>query len=153
MADGMKRREFLRLTGTFLVTAKLAGCGGDDAGGDADAAVDGLPTGIILFPQGVASGDPTEASVVLWTRAVKSSGTGDVTLKLEVATDEAFTAVVAMQTVTAMASVDNTVRVIVTDLAADTIYYYRFSDGPDAITGRTRTAPAPTPTSPSASPG
>jgi alkaline phosphatase D len=145
MADGMKRREFLRLTGTFFAAASLGGipgCGGDDGGGT-DAGPDGPQTGLVLFPQGLASGDPRETSVVLWTRAVKAAGgTDNVDLTLEVASDPAFTTIVAMQSVTAMSSVDNTVRVIVTGLAADTIYYYRFKNGADVISGRTRTAPA-----------
>lgn len=142
MADRMKRRDFLRLTGTFFAAASLGGlpgCGGDDGdGGDPDAA-----TGVILFPQGLASGDPRESSVVLWTRAVRATGgTEAVDLTLEVASDAAFTTIVAMQSVSAMAAVDHTVRVIVTGLAADTIYYYRFKNGADSISGRTRTAPA-----------
>ncbi len=143
MAEGMKRRDFFRLTGTFFAAASLGGvpgCGGDDGdGGDPDAA----PTGLVLFPQGVASGDPRESSVVLWTRAVRAAGGAEaVDLTLEVASDAGFATIVAMQSVSAMAAVDHTVRVVVTGLAADTIYYYRFKNGGDAITGRTRTAPA-----------
>lgn len=144
MANGMKRRDFLRLSGTFFAAASLGGlpgCGGDDGDGGPDA----TPTGLFLFPQGVASGDPRETSVVLWTRAVAAGGgTGNVDLTLEVASDSDFATIVAMQSVTAMASVDHTVRVIVQGLAADTIYYYRFRSGADTISGRTRTAPAAT---------
>lgn len=142
----MKRRDFLRLTGTFLVAAKLGGCGGDDGGNpiiDAAPGIDAQPTGIVDFPQGVASGDPRSTSVVLWTRAVLTAGgSGDVALELEVASDAGFNTIVAMRDVTAVAAVDHTVRVLVTDLAPDTYYYYRFSSGGDVITGRTRTAPA-----------
>lgn len=145
MADGMKRREFLRLTGTFFAAASLGGlpgCGGDDG---TDPGPDAPQTGVYLFPQGLASGDPRETSVVLWTRAVRAAGgTENVDLTLEVASDADFTTIVAMQSVTAMATVDHTVRVIVTGLAADTIYYYRFRAGADSISGRTRTAPAAT---------
>jgi alkaline phosphatase D len=140
----MKRRDFLRLSGTFLVAAKLGGCGGDDTGGDGvDAGPDAPQVAAVDFPQGVASGDPSPASVVLWTRAVRRDGSGeDTEIKVDVATDMAFTNIVATRMVWAAAAVDHTVRVIVTDLAANTTYFYRFSSGQDEIIGRTRTAPA-----------
>lgn len=145
----MKRRDFLRLSGTFFVAASLpgaAGCGDDGGGTPTDAGVDSstdaLPTGLVRFPQGLASGDPRETSVVLWTRAVPASGTADVALRLDVATDDGFAAPVVTQTITATSSSDHTVRVVVTGLSADTTYYYRFTAGGDALTGRTRTAPA-----------
>lgn len=144
MSDGMKRREFLRLTGTFFAAATLSGvaCGGDDAP-TPDAGTDAPTTGVIDFPQGLASGDPRETSVVLWTRAVRTAGGSEpISLTVEVASDAAFTTIVVQQTVQALAAVDHTVRVVVTGLAADTIYYYRFVAGLDSISGRTRTAPA-----------
>lgn len=145
---GMKRRDFLRLSGTFFAAASLSGVAacGDDGGSSADAGIDASPdaqpTGTFVFPQGVASGDPREASVVLWTRAVPATGTADVPLRVEVATDESFATAVVMQTITATAASDHTVRVVVTGLSADTIYFYRFTAGSDVIVGRTRTAPA-----------
>jgi alkaline phosphatase D len=146
---GMKRRDFLRLSGTFFAAASLPGiaaCGDDGGGSSADAGTDAspdaLPTGSFLFPQGLASGDPRETSVVLWTRAVPASGTADVALRIEVATDDTFATAVVMQAITATAASDHTVRVVVTGLAADTIYFYRFTAGSDALVGRTRTAPA-----------
>src|SRR5687767_5283687 len=94
----MKRRDFLRLSGTFLVAAKLTGCGGDDDGATPDGGPDAPTTGVYRYPQGVASGDPRETSVVLWTRAERvAGGTADIELKVEVATDEAFANVVAMR--------------------------------------------------------
>lgn len=143
----MKRRDFLRLSGTFFAVASLGGIGcGDDGGStpspDAgDAAIDAVPTGLVLFPQGLGSGDPRETSVVLWTRAIPATGAAAVALRLEVATDTMFTAIVAMQDVQATSASDHTVRVIVSGLAADTTYYYRFVAGADVVDGRTRTAP------------
>ncbi len=140
----MNRRDFLRLSGTFFAAASLGGlaaCGGDDSPA-IDAGPDAPMAGAFSFPQGVASGDPRETSVVLWTRAIPMSGTADVPLKVEVATDAGFATVVVMQNITAPASSDHTVRVVVTGLAADTIYHYRFTAGVDTAVGRTRTAPA-----------
>lgn len=144
----MKRRDFLRLSGTFFAVASLgglAGCSDDskpatDAG--VDAPPDAPPVGQFRFPQGVASGDPRETSVVLWTRCVPAAGAADVPVRVEVASDAAFATIVVMQDVTATAAADHTVRVVVTGLAADTFYYYRFTAGSDTINGRTRTAPA-----------
>ena len=140
----MNRRDFLRLSGTFFAAASLGGVAAcsDDTKPATDAGIDAPPTGTFLFPQGLGSGDPRETSVVLWTRVVPASGAAAVDLRVEVATDAAFATVVVMQSITATAAADHTVRVVVTGLAADTIYFYRFTAGTDTLTGRTRTAPA-----------
>lgn len=145
----MKRRDFLRLAGFFTAAAQLGGvastltaCGDDGGGGDPD----GPPAPQFLFPQGIASGDPRETSVVLWTRCVPANGTtADVPVTVQVATDEAFTTLVVEEAVTATEASDHTVRILVTDLAPKTRYFYRFVAGtnPDrTVVGRTRTAPA-----------
>jgi alkaline phosphatase D len=139
----LKRRDFLKLTGTFFATASLAGvpgCGdneGDD-GGD-----DGEP-GDFAFPAGVASGDPRTDKVVLWTRCVATAAgaTGPIDVVVEVSASESFDTVVVSRQVQATSASDYTVRVVVDGLAAGTWYYYRFVAGADEITGRTRTAPA-----------
>ena len=97
------------------------------------------------FPQGVASGDPTPDSVVLWTRMIPEDGL-DAAVEgvVEMALDADFETVIVRQAVTARPEDDHTVRVIVTDLDPDQTYYYRFVSG-GAVSrplGRTRTAPA-----------
>jgi alkaline phosphatase D len=139
----LKRRDFLKLTGTFFATASLAGvpgCGDND--GD-DGGDDGEP-GEFAFPAGVASGDPRTDKVVLWTRCVATAAgaTGTIDLVVEVSASESFDTVVVSRQVQATAASDYTVRVVVDGLAAGTWYYYRFVAGADEITGRTRTAPA-----------
>jgi alkaline phosphatase D len=131
----MKRREFLERTGWFVVGASLVGIPGctDDA---KDA------KGTFAFPQGVASGDPRDTSVVLWTRAVRRNDFVDVNVVVEVASDAGFKSLVASQMVTSTAATDHTVRVLVTDLSPGTAYYYRFTAGQDTISGQTITAPA-----------
>lgn len=123
--------------------AGLPGCG-DNFAAERIPAPD--PKGTYQFPQGVASGDPRETSVVLWTRAVLTKAGdkphGAVPLRLQVATDAAFTALVADDNVLAAEPTDHTVRVLVIGLAGATTYYYRFVVGQDSISGRTRTAPA-----------
>jgi alkaline phosphatase D len=101
------------------------------------------------FPQSVASGDPRPDSVVLWTRAVDEEHGGDVTLSLEVSTEENFGTLVANpKGLNALAAHDNAIKVKVTNLSPRTTYYYRFvyeHDGERFVSpvGRTKTAPAP----------
>lgn len=105
------------------------------------------PPGRFRFPQGLASGDPTEDSVILWTRVEAIDGsTGPVRVRVEMSRDPQFTAMVAVEEITASMASDHTVRALVTGLDADSTYYYRFCAGDDVtpLLGRTRTAPAPT---------
>lgn len=98
------------------------------------------------FPQGVASGDPTPESVVLWTRVEPVSGGHDpVDLRLQVARSPRFETLVVDRPVRATAASDHTVRVLVDRLDPSTVYRYRFvtASGDATIAGRTRTAPSP----------
>lgn len=102
------------------------------------------PPGTFHFPQGLASGDPSERSIILWTRVEATDGSSaPVTVRVEVSGDPQFSSLVASEQVTASAASDHTVRALVTGLAADTTYYYRFHAGSDVtpLLGRTRTAP------------
>ena len=135
----MKRRDFLRSSGWFVVGAALAGLPGCG-----DNEVSPEPEGTHAFPQGIASGDPRSTSVVLWTRVEKGTETGPINLVVQVATDGGFRTMVAERTITATAESDHTVRVLVTGLAANTAYHYRFAAGNDSIAGQTRTAPEAT---------
>jgi alkaline phosphatase D len=139
----MKRRDFLRGAGAFIVGASLIPACGDNTTPEPDPDV--TPIGNFAFPQGVASGDPRETSVVLWTRAIENADPrADVPLKLEVATDADFTSIIVDQDITATAASDHAVRILVTDLTANTAFFYRFTVGADQIVGRTHTAPVAT---------
>ncbi|MFG3548646.1 alkaline phosphatase D family protein [Streptomyces sp. NPDC047725] len=102
------------------------------------------------FLHGVASGDPLPDGVLLWTRvtpvpeAIPGSGLGpDTEVSWVVATDKAFTDVVAKGSLTASAASDHTVKADVRGLAPATDYWFRFSAGPAVSpAARTRTAPA-----------
>jgi alkaline phosphatase D len=74
------------------------------------------------FPNGISSGDVTQTSAVLWTRAV---ALGELTF--EVATDASFTQIVNTEQVTVT---DSTVpmKVQVTDLDPNQQYFYRAID-------------------------
>src|ERR1700760_2184514 len=64
------------------------------------------------FPQGVASGDPDDHSVVLWTRRPFDKGERH-TLTVEVARDADFRSVVAKARVRVLAASDWTCRALV----------------------------------------
>lgn len=95
-----------------------------------------------LFPQGVASGDPDEHSVILWTRRPFDQGDRHA-LTVEVALDAGFRRVVATAPAPVLAAGDWTCRALVGGLKPATTYWYRFTDasGAGSRVGRTITAP------------
>ncbi|MGW5635969.1 alkaline phosphatase D family protein [Streptomyces sp. NPDC003832] len=102
------------------------------------------------FLHGVASGDPLPDGVLLWTRvtpvpeAIPGSGLGpDTEVAWTVATDRAFTQVVAEGSTRATAAADHTVKADIRGLRPATDYWFRFSaGGTTSPAARTRTAPA-----------
>lgn len=104
------------------------------------------------FTLGVASGDPTPTSVVIWTRLAPRPLEPDggmpgprTVVTWEVADDEGFTRVVQKGRATAAPELSYSIHVDVEGLQPDRWYFYRFSAG-DATSpiGRTRTTPANT---------
>jgi alkaline phosphatase D len=96
-----------------------------------------------LYPEGVASGDPTFDSVLLWTRRPFDDGRKQAQLAVEVALDEQFHRVIATARTTVSTDADWTCRVLVGGLDAAREYWYRFTDadGNGSRIGRTITAP------------
>lgn len=100
------------------------------------------------FALGVASGDPTEDGVVLWTRLIDDPITGAgpdgvVDVTWTVATDAELTDVVATGTTTAEPGTAHTVQVGIDDLEPGRTWFYGFtSPVGTSMVGRTRTAPA-----------
>ena len=97
-----------------------------------------------LYPQGVASGDPAPDSVILWTRRAPDEGASAHRLVVEVASDEAFSRIVARGDVEVSAATDWTCRFLAAGLRPAREYWYRFVDeaGNTSRVGRTITAPA-----------
>ncbi len=92
------------------------------------------------FAHGVASGDPDEHSLVIWTRVSGLSEAG--TVAWEVAGDADFRTVLAAGRTRASPRRDFTVKVLVTGLEPGGRYYYRFQHGGDTSdTGLARTLP------------
>jgi alkaline phosphatase D len=102
------------------------------------------------FRLGVASGSPLPNAVVLWTRILSEPGNpeapapGPLSVRWEVADDQAFRRIVASGEAGALPELAHSVHVDVTGLRPDRWYWYRFMLG-DAVSpvARTRTAPAP----------
>jgi phosphodiesterase/alkaline phosphatase D-like protein len=76
------------------------------------------------FAYGVAAGDVTSDSVVLWTRTP-----GAASVRAELAASETFENLTALPAVPATAATDFTVKVVATGLQPGTQYYYRFQAG------------------------
>jgi alkaline phosphatase D len=145
----MDRRAFLKATGGAVTGAAAVNLF-DPARAWAGAQAPRHPT----FPSppftlGVASGDPTESGVVLWTRLapdplVPGGGLPPNPLLVEwqVATDDAFSHVVAHGQDRVGADVAHSVHIEVNGLRHDSEYWYRFRAGDEiSPVGRTRTAP------------
>jgi alkaline phosphatase D len=131
--NDFKRRQFLQIAGTFMLSAGLP----------VRAAQQATVSPALSFPQGIASGDPQTDSVILWARAIVP-GQDTVALTVQLSETENFAEVVVEAQLTAGADSDFTVRAYIDELQAGRHYYYRFlgADGGQSIVGRTMTAPA-----------
>jgi alkaline phosphatase D len=95
------------------------------------------------FYHGVASGDPLEDRVIIWTRVTPDPLNSDpIEVAWRIASDPELTDVVASGTFTTDMDRDYTVKVDVEGLSAGTTYYYGFTAmGKNSLTGRTKTVP------------
>ena len=101
------------------------------------------------FTLGIASGDVTDDSVVLWTRLAPEPLQGDggmpdasVSVQWELATDPAMSRVIRRGQVTATPELAHSVHVDVDRLEPGREYWYRFVAEPyKTVTGRTKTLP------------
>ncbi|MBC8111618.1 MAG: alkaline phosphatase D family protein, partial [Verrucomicrobia bacterium] len=92
------------------------------------------------FYHGVASGDPLADKVIIWTRVTPDQDQ-TISVTYTVATDVAFNNIVSSGTVTTDLNKDYTVKVDVSGLQANTVYYYSFfALGRRSMIGKTRTA-------------
>lgn len=96
------------------------------------------------FPQGVASGDPSTSSVILWTRRQPTPGAAFHLLTVEVSADPDFRRIAVRDQVRVGPETDWTARVLAAGLKPGREYWYRFTDerGAGSRVGRTLTAPA-----------
>lgn len=138
MLKTLSRRHFLSLSATTLggiaLSTSLTGCA--VSSGNAESASD------LVFSHGVASGDPLQDGVILWTRALPTDNANQVRVIWELATDEAFSNIVRSGELVSSKSRDYTVKIDVQELSPATEYYYRFKGSKrTSIVGRTKTLP------------
>jgi len=119
--------------------AGLAACSGPESltGKSSDVAASGA------FQHGVASGDPYQNSVVLWTRiTAETNEVTDVKVGWKIFSDNALTNLVAEGEVTTNKSRDYCVKTIAENLESGKDYFFQFYSGDAASpVGRTRTLP------------
>ena len=98
----------------------------------------------VSFDHGVASGDPLNDRVVIWTRATPAEDVADpIQVSWVVAWDPELQWVARSGDVTVDADSDYIAKIDVDRLAAGTTYYFGFRVGDQASpTGRTKTMPA-----------
>ncbi|MEM9022578.1 MAG: PhoD-like phosphatase N-terminal domain-containing protein, partial [Bacteroidota bacterium] len=95
------------------------------------------------FYHGVASGDPTQHAVILWTRVTLDRTVREAWVNWELATDRDFEQVVARGKVHTGPEKGFTVKTGATGLTPGTTYYYRFQHGSThSMVGQTQTLPA-----------
>ncbi|EPM6342208.1 alkaline phosphatase D family protein [Vibrio parahaemolyticus] len=125
----LSRRDFMKVVSSTAVATGLIGCGSDDNESVA-----------VSFAHGVASGDPTQAQVIIWTRVTTAASYVDVSW--QVASDMEFSNVVQSGVFTTDTGRDFTVKVDVQNLNANSQYYYRFMVGEMmSEVGQTQTLP------------
>ena len=139
------RRRFLRLSTTLGSALALGGLPVLLHG--ATRRLGNLPAD--PFNLGVASGDPTPDSVVLWTRLANEvlrevgAGSDAVEVGFEISDSPSFRNVLRRGAIAALPELGYCAHADVRGLAADTEYFYRWQVGnATSPVGRTKTAPA-----------
>ncbi|MFA2969009.1 alkaline phosphatase D family protein [Acinetobacter pittii] len=141
MSEKISRRELIQKSlfgfGALSLPVAFTGCndGSDEEGLETQAD----------FLHGVASGDPLQDKVILWTRLTPVDLNARLRVTWEIATDDQFKQNLKTGTVQTTKTDDFTVKVDATGLQAGTIYYYRFRFGNKiSSVGQTKTLPIST---------
>ncbi|WP_447499857.1 alkaline phosphatase D family protein [Acinetobacter oleivorans] len=141
MSEKISRRELIQKSlfgfGALSLPVAFTGCndGSDEESSEAQAD----------FLHGVASGDPLQDKVILWTRLTPVDLSARLKVAWEIATDDQFKLNLKTGVVQTTKTDDFTVKVDATGLQADTIYYYRFHFGnKTSPVGQTKTLPVST---------
>ncbi|MNU64731.1 Alkaline phosphatase D precursor [compost metagenome] len=141
MSEKISRRELIQKSlfgfGALSLPVAFTGCndGSDDESTEAQAD----------FLHGVASGDPLQDKVILWTRLTPVDLSTRLKVTWEIATDNQFKQNLKTGVVETTKTDDFTVKVDAAGLQANTIYYYRFHFGNKiSSVGQTKTLPIST---------
>jgi len=125
---------------TLLSATALASCAGDEKSILKEAAENPV------FAHGVASGDPDNNSLVLWTGITTTKDVATVTWQISKTKD--FAVLAGSGQLTTSAKRDYTVKVIAKGLETGQSYYYQFeTDSISSPIGRTKTLPGGSPKS------
>jgi alkaline phosphatase D len=138
-AVNLTRRAALGLGSLGVLAACASKAAGAKAPADVAAPAFEAP---VQFTHGVASGDPDQTSLVLWTRvSVQTPAT--VPVRWRIARDEGFTDIVAAGLFETSAARDYTVKVLAEGLTPGQTYVYGFDVGTTASpVGKARTLAA-----------
>lgn len=141
MSEKISRRELIQKSlfgfGALSLPVAFTGCndGSDEESSEIQAD----------FLHGVASGDPLQDKVILWTRLTPVDFSAPLKVTWEIATDDQFKQNLKTGTVQTNKTDDFTVKVDATGLQAGTTYYYRFRFGSKVSpVGQTKTLPVTT---------
>ena len=141
MTVKISRRELIQKSlfgfGALSLSAGFTGC--NDSSDQETARLQ------VNFEHGVASGDPLQDRVILWTRLTPNDSSARLQVTWEIALDQQFKQVVNANKVITAAAQDFTVKVDATGLKPNQSYFYRFIFG-DKISpiGQTKTLPTST---------
>lgn len=106
---------------------------------------DFIPEGDYGFYEGVASFDPGQNSVILWTRYTPAQNEIEKPqIIIDVAKDAAFRQLVVSEAIELNKDSDNTIHADINSLESNTKYYYRFRNEQSGATspiGETKTLP------------
>lgn len=138
------RRHLLGLLGAG---AGIAGCA-KEASAASQSLLGNRTPDLETYRHGVASGDPDQTSVLLWTRVTAAEDR--VTLRWQVAEEASFGSLVSEGSFTTDRGRDHTVKVVAEGLKPGQDYVYRFitAQGQASPMGRTRTLPEASSTAP-----
>ena len=151
----ISRRDFLKVSAaaasTLMISTGLSGCGSDNTtANDGNRAEDETAKRIaVTFGHGVASGDPLQDKVIIWTRVTpvnQEDAQLEIPVAYEVATDPEFASVIHNGIYKTGAGMDFTVKIDLHNLDEGKKYYYRFKSG-DTVssTGIAKTLPSQKP--------
>lgn len=122
----LNRRELIQraLAGVSAVSLPigLTACGSSDTSDSSNAIA-------LQFLHGVASGDPLQDKVILWTRVTVADSSLRLELDWEIATDPEFKNIHNKGKVQTSSAYDFTLKVDADKLKANQTYYYRFKFG------------------------
>ncbi|MER8077559.1 alkaline phosphatase D family protein [Acinetobacter pittii] len=141
MSEKISRRELIQKSlfgfGALSLPVAFTGCNDGSDEGSSEIQAD--------FLHGVASGDPLQDKVILWTRLTPVDFSAPLKVTWEIATDDQFKQNLKTGTVQTTKTDDFTVKVDAIGLQAGTTYYYRFRFGSKVSpVGQTKTLPVTT---------